>query len=36
MVEQPTGSQRQLEAYRETGDLAEVVRRFVDRGALAC
>jgi carboxylate-amine ligase len=29
MVEQPTGSQRQLEAYRETGDLAEVVRRFV-------
>ena len=31
MVEQLTGSQRQLEAYRETGDLAEVVRRFVDQ-----
>jgi carboxylate-amine ligase len=33
MVEQPTGAQRQLEIYRETGDLTEVVRRLVDQGA---
>jgi carboxylate-amine ligase len=33
LVELPTGAQRQVEIYRETGDLAEVVRRLVDRDA---
>jgi carboxylate-amine ligase len=29
IAEQPTGAQRQLATFRETGDLAEVVRRTV-------
>jgi hypothetical protein len=32
MANQPTGSVMQLEHYRETQDLTEVVRRMVDLG----
>jgi glutamate---cysteine ligase / carboxylate-amine ligase len=34
MAEQPTGSERQLRLYAESGDLAEVVRRLVDQSSL--
>jgi carboxylate-amine ligase len=32
MIEQPTGSERQRAVFRETGDLAEVVRQMLPRG----
>ncbi|QEH37354.1 Carboxylate-amine ligase YbdK [Aquisphaera giovannonii] len=35
MVEEPTGSVRQLATYRETGDLTEVVRRMIRSSAIS-
>jgi hypothetical protein len=35
MTEEPTGSIIQKEIYRETGDLAEVVRRMLERSELS-
>jgi carboxylate-amine ligase len=35
MADQPTGSVRQLEIYRETRDLAEVIRRMLTQSDLA-
>ena len=34
MADQPTGSVLQLEIFRETGDLAQVVRRMLDQSTL--
>ena len=34
MADEPTGSVRQLEIFRETGDLAEVVRRMLEQSEL--
>ena len=34
MADQPTGSVRQLEIFRETGDLAEIVRRMLAESEL--
>ena len=34
MADEPTGSVRQLEIFRETGDLAEVVRRMLEQSIL--
>ena len=35
MTVRPTGAERQLLLYRETGDLAEVVRRMAGRSRLS-
>ncbi|CAN5862894.1 glutamate--cysteine ligase [soil metagenome] len=34
LADRPTGAQRQIALYEQTGDLVEVVRRMVDPGAL--